>query len=1592
MPLPYLSAFAELTENDKATISDQSDNSTQYTVYKVSDGFYQDGTTYTASTNFYIINEAGLKYFQKLVSASDAINGGGTVADYYHRVIENNGNANDETVKSWYTNNVFKEKTVHLFADIDLNNQDWTPIGYVNTAYNNSSSKTQFYGHFDGHNHTISNLKIAANPKNDNYKSNEHYGEYGLFGTIGSQAGQTFSNLTINNVTGVVGDTETNLGYVGILIGNAGSNGINIENCHVTGTINLNGLYEVGGFFGIGKVSVKNCSINADSGSKISSTYYAGALAGCTRSVSSITDSTVSGVTITAPYSGGMVGLGSGTLSINKGSVSNAKITGTEVAGSVIAWGSNTTISDVSIADNLEVIESDKPTTKKNGYSVAAINGTEYSSLQSAFTAATDGDTITLLADITLSSTARLDKAITCTLDGDGKIISRADDANFTSDGAVCFGSVGDHKDDIGKKVFTVKNVTFSKFKEEIIRSENCTLTFDGCTFTDNNITANSGRGRHLILFTQVIGTVKNSVFTNNSADMCINFNSQLQDAGALNVSHNDFSENNITGTGVIFTNGSPGEDAIQYNDFENNKINASSGAVIYCSGIVESLTNNLFSGNIITTTSATGKNGVIALGSKSTNTVINKNAFVNNTSTSAEKFGTIYVGNSKTDVSSNYWDDGQAPETGENKDIYNSDNGEIINNDYAVSYTRAENCGVNVTLPSFVLTPPAAIEGLVYNGSAQKLITAGTSSGGTLYYALGTSSTTVPAEDWSENIPEGTDSKEYYVWYKVTGSEGYADTEPVCIIVKISEALPKISDASITVTQGQTKTLEISDSTGSGTRTWTLNSDAPDWVKLAEDSDSKATLTVSPSSSINAGSYSCNVTVTNADSKTSTAKISITVEKDTSGGSDENNDSNGGSGSEDNNDSNSDSSNEDTSQTLDDYLDSFGSEEKATMTELKLTQEQKSSLTDSQLSTILTEFTALETLDLSGSTQITKLDAQGSETLSSINLEGCENLSNVDLGGCSSLSEIKGLSGNTTLKTLDTSGCSALESLDVSNCTGLTSLDCSGSSLGSLTVGGCTSLVSLNCRNNKLESLNADDCESLETLECGSNGMSKLSLKGCLNLQKLYCYSNNLESLEVPSQKLEWLVCDDNKLLNLDVSENKKLKRLDCQNNSMAALDIDTNIFTSLNWLKCYGQKIAKLIVSASGSNYHVNLGEYLRSNSAFMSESDKSARVTSDTSNIQSVKGYDKDGNEIELISYDELTGSALFASSPAKVSYGYKTGYDNIIMDVSIGETSSEGSETHSEESETTSGGSSGGCNIGGSILAVILACVFIKRKNVLLVALLVLAMSVPAFCDVAVNSDNFPDKNFLAYISSDIDLNHDGTLSSAEIESVTMIEVYDREIESLAGMEHFTALQELYCYGNKINSLNLSRNRELLLLECDNNTITRLDVSMNDKLINLECEMNNITELDLSNNANISYMKCYGQTRTGLVSSHDKSGSTYTVNLGQYVSDFTRVSSVSAYDGNGDIINNVSFDYETGIASMSSSPSKLRYIYDINYVNDSELSMDVTITGTAMTQNNTSKKTDSIGGSSRGCNFGVSAFALSALSLLLLMRRK
>ena len=86
-------------------------------------------------------------------------------------------------------------------------------------------------------------------------------------------------------------------------------------------------------------------------------------------------------------------------------------------------------------------------------------------------------------------------------------------------------------------------------------------------------------------------------------------------------------------------------------------------------------------------------------------------------------------------------------------------------------------------------VTPPAAKTGLVFNGSAQALVTAGSTDGGTMMYALGANATTKPAESaYTASIPANTKAGTYYVWYMVKGDDNYFGTEPKCITVTIAE------------------------------------------------------------------------------------------------------------------------------------------------------------------------------------------------------------------------------------------------------------------------------------------------------------------------------------------------------------------------------------------------------------------------------------------------------------------------------------------------------------------------------------------------------------------------------------------------------------------------------------------------------------------------------------------------------------------------------------------------------------------------------------------------------------------------------------
>ena len=96
----------------------------------------------------------------------------------------------------------------------------------------------------------------------------------------------------------------------------------------------------------------------------------------------------------------------------------------------------------------------------------------------------------------------------------------------------------------------------------------------------------------------------------------------------------------------------------------------------------------------------------------------------------------------------------------------------------------------IDKAAPTF--TAPKAKTGLVENGKAQELITAGTATGGTMLYALGKDDKTAPdASAFKEAIPSGTNAGTYYVWYMVKGDADHSDSEAACVTVTIDKTGP---------------------------------------------------------------------------------------------------------------------------------------------------------------------------------------------------------------------------------------------------------------------------------------------------------------------------------------------------------------------------------------------------------------------------------------------------------------------------------------------------------------------------------------------------------------------------------------------------------------------------------------------------------------------------------------------------------------------------------------------------------------------------------------------------------------------------------
>ena len=264
---------------------------------------------------------------------------------------------------------------------------------------------------------------------------------------------------------------------------------------------------------------------------------------------------------------------------------------------------------------------------------------------------------------------------------------------------------------------------------------------------------------------------------------------------------------------------------------------------------------------------------------------------------------------------------------------------------------------------------------------------------------------------------------------------------------------------------------------------------------------------------------------------------------------------------------------------------------------------------------------------------------------------------------------------------------------------TALTYLNCSYNNLTALVVSGCTELETLDCSNNQLTQLDVSECTVLETLYCSTNNLTSLDVSQNTALEKLYCPTNNLTSLDVSQNtELDTLYCSENNLESLNVLGCTELNILDCSSNQLTALNVSSNTeltdlycssnrltaldvsgYTNLQTLNCSNQ-VAELNVDRANDNWSVNLSEKIGGS-------------------WDSVTDIQTDPESV--LSDDKTTVS--WNRGRVEVSYQYKTGYQETLMDVTL-TLIPKGASDDTSVSKVTVGGTERSITIDGENITV------------------------------------------------------------------------------------------------------------------------------------------------------------------------------------------------------------------------------------------------------------------------------------------------
>ncbi|KQO34299.1 hypothetical protein ASF10_00840 [Flavobacterium sp. Leaf82] len=492
------------------------------------------------------------------------------------------------------------------------------------------------------------------------------------------------------------------------------------------------------------------------------------------------------------------------------------------------------------------------------------------------------------------------------------------------------------------------------------------------------------------------------------------------------------------------------------------------------------------------------------------------------------------------------------------------------------------------------------------------------------------------------------------------------------------------------------------------------------------------------------------------------------------------------------------------------------------------------------------------------------------------------------------------------------------LTALDISMLTELTDLACSDSKLSKLDVSKNTKLKSLLCEKMTFTTLDISNNTALKELYCGNGKLTTLNVSKNKALTILQCFNNQLSDLNIKNGT-NTLLTTVNFIQNPDLICIQVDDVTYSNKNWSSAKDITANYSTNCNTYTLIPDSNFENKLISLGIDTGVSDGKVLTSSInklTFLNVS--GAKISS----LEGIDGFSAltnlicSGNQLTSLDLSNNYALQILDSSNNRLTELYTSKSNNLValtcennllstldiinntaldlLDFSGNQLSSIDLSQHKALSQLFCASNQlTKLDLSKNILLKDLNCssnqlISLNLKNgnnTNLHSFNIHLENNPNLSCIQVDNKTYSDTNWLNFKDVTATYNEDcdyytliaepnfeqklidlgidtdglnGRITTANISTITSLDLSNSNIKDLSGIENFTALTFLDCSDNQLTTLDVSKNLALETLNAGSNQITTLDLSKNSKLKIVYVTNNPLISLNLQNGNNRNFV--------------------------------------------------------------------------------------------------------------------------------------